>query len=433
MKKLLLFLALAVTFNLSAQTISTTYFAKPLELNSVPVSTSKSDSVIVRGADKILKFVPRSEFSGGGGSQDLQQTLDKGTTAISNVFAVNGPNGRFSLDNTGVEMSNIGYGALNIGANGLVLDNRGNSYPINLLGRNSGVYVQGAYGNYLKLQTGVVELRSVTGLDIDNQSNLPMNIKSWGDKVNIDGWAGVNLKSQNGTANIEASQNIKITSQSDVHLKANDTLSLVTQSKLYAKANQFEFISGGALNQLYISDSTGKISLQSQSGGIELNSSSGPVVIKNSTGAGVQIGDASVSSPLSLKSGAFITLESQGLAARSNTYPMYVSGAGLYLDNNAGTGGQFHIDPTGIASLSAGSGKAVEIYGNALDVHVNKAKYFNPVELPVYTVDTLPVSPGYFVYATVSDAASPAYLQPVNGGGTTVCPVIYNGTTWVAH
>lgn len=60
MKKLLLFLVLAVTLNISAQT--TTYFAKPLELNAVPASVTKSDSVLVRGADKIIKNVPRSEF-----------------------------------------------------------------------------------------------------------------------------------------------------------------------------------------------------------------------------------------------------------------------------------------------------------------------------------------------------------------------------------
>lgn len=77
MKKLLLFFLLAVTFNLSAQTFRTTYFAKPLELNNVPASTSTSDSVIVRGADNILKFVPRSEFGSGGGSQNLQQILDQ--------------------------------------------------------------------------------------------------------------------------------------------------------------------------------------------------------------------------------------------------------------------------------------------------------------------------------------------------------------------
>lgn len=32
----------------------------------------------------------------------------------------------------------------------------------------------------------------------------------------------------------------------------------------------------------------------------------------------------------------------------------------------------------------------------------------------------------------ISDALAPAYLQPVNGGGTVMCRVMHNGVTWVA-
>ncbi|MFH6945095.1 hypothetical protein [Flavobacterium sp. FlaQc-50] len=60
MKKLLLFLVLIVTINVSAQ--ATTWFSKPLELDKVPVSTSKADSVLVRGTDKILKTVPKTQL-----------------------------------------------------------------------------------------------------------------------------------------------------------------------------------------------------------------------------------------------------------------------------------------------------------------------------------------------------------------------------------
>jgi len=53
----------------------------------------------------------------------------------------------------------------------------------------------------------------------------------------------------------------------------------------------------------------------------------------------------------------------------------------------------------------------------------------------VYTVATLPSPPitGTGTYATVSDALTPAYLVTVVGGGSIVCPVMYNGTTWVSH
>ncbi|MCD0475709.1 hypothetical protein LPB87_15025 [Flavobacterium sp. EDS] len=60
MKKLLLFLVLIITINVSAQ--STTWFSKPLELETVPASTSKSDSVLVRGTDKIVKYLPISKI-----------------------------------------------------------------------------------------------------------------------------------------------------------------------------------------------------------------------------------------------------------------------------------------------------------------------------------------------------------------------------------
>lgn len=63
MKKILLLLLLTVTYFSSAQ--STYSIAKPLQLQTVNESTSKSDSVLVRGEDKIVKFVPRSNFVSG--------------------------------------------------------------------------------------------------------------------------------------------------------------------------------------------------------------------------------------------------------------------------------------------------------------------------------------------------------------------------------
>lgn len=49
-----------------------------------------------------------------------------------------------------------------------------------------------------------------------------------------------------------------------------------------------------------------------------------------------------------------------------------------------------------------------------------------------YTVATLPTGvTGATAYVT--DALTPAYLNPVVGGGTVVTPVFYNGTTWVCH
>lgn len=60
MKKTILFLLLAVTINISAQK---TYIPSLLELGKVPASTSPADSVMVLGADRIVKHVPRSKFA----------------------------------------------------------------------------------------------------------------------------------------------------------------------------------------------------------------------------------------------------------------------------------------------------------------------------------------------------------------------------------
>jgi hypothetical protein len=62
MKKIFLFLLLVVSFTVTAQ--KTYSIEKPLQLNTVNEG-AKSDSVLVRGTDKIVKYVPRSEFGGG--------------------------------------------------------------------------------------------------------------------------------------------------------------------------------------------------------------------------------------------------------------------------------------------------------------------------------------------------------------------------------
>ncbi|MDA6072824.1 hypothetical protein NJT12_24710, partial [Flavobacterium sp. AC] len=54
------------------------------------------------------------------------------------------------------------------------------------------------------------------------------------------------------------------------------------------------------------------------------------------------------------------------------------------------------------------------------------------IKLKSYTVNTLPTGTiGDQAYVT--DATAPTYLGALAGGGSVVCPVFYNGTTWVAH
>lgn len=89
MKKFLFFLAMIITINVSAQ--STTWFGKPLELDNVPASNSKSDSILVRGVDKIIKWIPRSSFSS---VPNLQSVLD-----VSKTATITNPDGRVGTIN----------------------------------------------------------------------------------------------------------------------------------------------------------------------------------------------------------------------------------------------------------------------------------------------------------------------------------------------
>ena len=59
------------------------------------------------------------------------------------------------------------------------------------------------------------------------------------------------------------------------------------------------------------------------------------------------------------------------------------------------------------------------------------AAYFPGSIGPGYTVATLPTGV-VGMRAYVTDAASPTFLGTLTGGGSTKCPVFYNGSAWVA-
>lgn len=71
MKKLLIVCILAIGMMANAQ--APQLIAKPLKLTSVGKGNA-ADSVLVLGADKIVKFVPRSAFGGGNSNSSGQYT-----------------------------------------------------------------------------------------------------------------------------------------------------------------------------------------------------------------------------------------------------------------------------------------------------------------------------------------------------------------------
>ena len=53
------------------------------------------------------------------------------------------------------------------------------------------------------------------------------------------------------------------------------------------------------------------------------------------------------------------------------------------------------------------------------------------MRLQAYTVATLPAAPVQGDRALATDAAAPAFLVAVAGGGAVVTPVFYNGAAWI--
>lgn len=86
-----------------------------------------------------------------------------------------------------------------------------------------------------------------------------------------------------------------------------------------------------------------------------------------------------------------------------------------------------YINPT---LTSAVDFRAIEV--TAGDTRLQKVIANNVVRLKNYTVATLPTgTQGDTAYVT--DATAPTYLGALTGGGSVVCPVFYNGTSWVSH
>ncbi|HWZ16545.1 MAG TPA: hypothetical protein VNW95_15000 [Mucilaginibacter sp.] len=105
----------------------------------------------------------------------------------------------------------------------------------------------------------------------------------------------------------------------------------------------------------------------------------------------------------------------------------------LYGQNTSATGdGVFAAG--GSTKASGHSALYVQNYAN-VDIakfYSDEIDFLQPVNLKGYTVATLPAGvQGDTAYVT--DGIVRSYLAPVVGGGSTVVPVFYNGTNWVAH
>lgn len=94
----------------------------------------------------------------------------------------------------------------------------------------------------------------------------------------------------------------------------------------------------------------------------------------------------------------------------------------------------------GTIDIESANGEDINLVGNRVHIKSNQYTWFespvlfnSEIVLPKATVANLPLSPSIGSCMIALDVTSPTYLQPVVGGGTVVCPVFYNGTSWVAH
>jgi len=100
MRKIILLCVLAIGMMADAQTVQT--ISKPLKLNIVAPGTA-ADSVLVRGADKIVKFVPRSKFVT---IPTLQQVLTRGNITDQGIYV------KQDLISNNVTFANLDYDGL---------------------------------------------------------------------------------------------------------------------------------------------------------------------------------------------------------------------------------------------------------------------------------------------------------------------------------
>ncbi|CAD0004472.1 hypothetical protein [Flavobacterium chungangense] len=446
MKKLLLFLVLAVTFNLSAQTISTTYFAKPLELNSVPASTSKADSVIVRGADKILKFVPRSEF---GGSSTLQDVLNKDAYAEwcegsdCNYVEI------FGEDNNYIDFWAGSYDSQRYGEFGM---SKGNSYfgsgydtKSSFISFDEGILSleqradNSAFRTKVTIDTPVSNsnmhfpapisdndyylITSINGNRADSTGNIEISTDG-GSSQNLqelldEGSAASNIDNlsitgSNGVINIDNSGLTlwapKVTFNGEINQSTTNFVGIPKISQVIEFYNDYSAIQNADIR-------TGLI--YSHSNGFYFGDSNGMYISSNNNSDTGYINfEGGGNGRLNLGK------QYSTLTAVSSS-PFYIQNTYGGIDLNAGSYGGLSMNPSGVQLQNRGN-------TSPLIIQSDKTLITGIASLGEFIFENLP-TPSNTAYATVLDATSPAYLTPIVGGGNIICPVFFNGTEWVAH
>lgn len=433
MKKIILLCVLAIGMMADAQTVQT--IAKPLKLNVVPAGTA-ADSVLVRGADKIVKFVPRSQFGGGFGVGSLFGLTD--TISNSNRHFNSSSNNfdflnikNFSILGVGESITYAydeasGSNLLHQGDLGtpdwIFIPNDTNPYT-NTAGEEVVVkmMIDGVENNLTFISTpfpmGEGEIYLYTHAPIAYTVITPisytLNKKITHVKMDVPrGVIGTNplayfegneLKKSTSGLDLDYIANNGATTNKTLTVKSNDnknTNSLRQDGLVLSKAESLANISVARLSSLSLDLENDDIN------GARHKAIYTPSYLslnKEALNGMPTIGDESLS------------IYEKGVFYSKINGDQLSSGNSLIFENQGGDTGanpqfRFPLKPNGVYTLATKE----------------------EIILQEYTVSTLPAGTKGDV-AFVNDAASPTFLATVVGGGSSVVRVFYNGSNWIVQ
>lgn len=138
---------------------------------------------------------------------------------------------------------------------------------------------------------------------------------------------------------------------------------------------------------------------------------------------------------------ALVINNAQGIQGMTMLAPV-ASAANIVLRGNAVSGGNSFVvgqdgagnaqlNQLGAASLALSTAGAARLTFSA----AGQGTFTQPIQLPSYTVATLPAcsAANQYAIAAVTDATAPTYNGALTGGSTVKIPVFCTGSAWTAH
>ena len=169
-------------------------------------------------------------------------------------------------------------------------------------------------------------------------------------------------------------------------------------------------INANVSNDIFIGISAGKV----------ISSGSGNTFLGANAGLGVTTGGVNI---------CFGFGSCNGLITGSNDIVLSNQGViGTCVVSSSSVNNEFDL-----CSNGGGGGDAIPTMRcNLVSIAAGNCKFNVPDASPGFVVSTLPAAPPTGSRAYVTDAVACTFLASLTGGGSTFCPVEYNGSAWIA-